>query len=99
MARWRGSLPYREWARKAVLARLALFHIAPDIEAGRLVPVLEDYNPGDRQDIHVVYLGQGGHLPARVRAFIDVLSDAARIDDPALSRIASGGWSLSSGTP
>lgn len=74
------------------LARLALFHIGPDIEAGRLVPVLEDYNPGDREDIHAVYLGQGGHLPARVRAFIDFLSDTVRIEETVLGRTADGGW-------
>jgi DNA-binding transcriptional LysR family regulator len=64
------------------LARLAMFHIAPDIEAGRLVPVLEDFNPGDREDIHVIYLGQGGPLPARVRAFIDFFADRVRIPGP-----------------
>src|SRR5712691_4894170 len=64
----------------AGLARLALFHIGPDIAAGRLVPVLEEFNPGDREDIHAVYLGQGGPLPARVRTFIEFLNDQIRID-------------------
>ena len=54
------------------ISRLSLFHIGPDIEAGRLVPVLEAYNPGDTESIHAVYVG-GGHLPARVRAFLDYL--------------------------
>ena len=54
------------------ISRLSLFHIGPDIEAGRLVPVLEAYNPGDTESIHAVYVG-GGHLPARVRAFMDYL--------------------------
>jgi DNA-binding transcriptional LysR family regulator len=76
------------------LARLALFHIGPDIEAGRLVPLLEHLNPGDREDIHAVYLGQGGPLPARVRAFIDFLGEHARIGDPALEPLASGGWKV-----
>jgi len=62
------------------LARLALFHIGPDIAAGRLVPVLEEFNPGDCEDIHAVYLGKGGPLPARVRAFIDFLGARIRID-------------------
>jgi DNA-binding transcriptional LysR family regulator len=66
------------------LARLALFHVRPDIEAGRLVPVLEDFNPGDCEDIHAVYLGQGGPLPARVRAFVDFLTSHVRIEDTAL---------------
>ncbi len=57
------------------LARLALFHIGPDIKAGRLVPVLEDRNPGYSEDIHAVYPGRGGPVPARVRAFIDFLAE------------------------
>lgn len=60
------------------LTRLSLFHIAHDIAAGRLVPVLEAFNPGDVEEIHVVYVGHGGRLPARVRAFIDFL--VAEID-------------------
>jgi DNA-binding transcriptional LysR family regulator len=79
------------------LARLALFHIGPDIEAGTLVPVLEDLNPGDREDIHAVYLGKGGPLPARVRAFIDFLAANVRIGDPMLVPLAAGGWRIATG--
>ncbi|WP_309091447.1 LysR family transcriptional regulator [Phenylobacterium sp.] len=61
------------------LARLALFHIGPDIAAGRLVPVLEDLNPGDTEAIHAVYVGGRSHLPARVRAFIDYLAAEVRL--------------------
>ena len=42
-------------------------------------PVLEDLNPGDIEEIHAVYVGQGGHLPARVRAFIDWLAAETRL--------------------
>ena len=45
----------------------------------RLVPVLEAFNPGDVLEVHVVFLGQGGHLPARVRAFIDFLVENLRL--------------------
>jgi DNA-binding transcriptional LysR family regulator len=74
-----------EAARRLVLggvglARLSQFHIGPDIEAGRLVPVLEEFNPGDREDIHAVFLGRGGPLPARVRAFVDFLAQHVRIE-------------------
>jgi DNA-binding transcriptional LysR family regulator len=55
------------------LARLAHFHVGGDIAAGRLVPVLEAYNPGDVEEIHAVYVGHGGQLPSRVRALIDFL--------------------------
>ncbi|MCC8936909.1 LysR family transcriptional regulator [Bradyrhizobium sp. Arg68] len=74
------------------LARLALFHIGPDIDAGRLVPVLQNLNPGDREDIHAVYVGHAGPLPARVRAFIDFLAKQIRIGDPALRRGGDGKW-------
>ncbi|WP_119389983.1 LysR family transcriptional regulator [Taklimakanibacter lacteus] len=60
------------------LVRLSSFHITPDIKAGRLVPVLEKYNPGDIETMFAVYVGQGGHLPARVRAFLDYLSAQVR---------------------
>ncbi len=63
----------------AGLARLARFHIDPDIDAGRLVPVLEDFNPGELEQIHAVFVGHGGQLPARVRAFLDYLVENVRI--------------------
>lgn len=73
-----------ETARRLALvgqgvARLAHFHIGPDIAAGRLVPILEGFNPGDVEEIHAVYIGHGGHLPARVRAFIDFLAAEVRL--------------------
>jgi DNA-binding transcriptional LysR family regulator len=76
----------------AGLARLALIHIAPDIEAGRLVPVLEEDNPGDREEVHAIYLGRGGPLPARVRAFVDFLRDHVRVGDPVLRKRPGGRW-------
>jgi DNA-binding transcriptional LysR family regulator len=68
-----------EISRRLALAgqgvtRLSLFHIRPDIKAGRLVPMLEAYNPGDVEEVNVVYVGHGGRLPARVRALIDFLA-------------------------
>jgi DNA-binding transcriptional LysR family regulator len=78
------------------LARLALFHIGPDIEAGRLVPVLQDFNPGDCEDIHAVFLGQGGPLPARVRTFIDFLGENIRLDDLDPARTRNGEWQAKS---
>jgi DNA-binding transcriptional LysR family regulator len=61
------------------LARLAAFAVRADIEAGRFIPVLEDYNPGDLEEVHAVYLGQGGPLPARIRALLDFLAERARV--------------------
>ncbi|CDM58345.1 MULTISPECIES: LysR family transcriptional regulator [Rhizobium] len=59
----------------AGLVRLANFTVRADIEAGRLVPVLEDINPGDIEEFYAVYIGQGGPLPARVRALLDFLAE------------------------
>lgn len=63
----------------AGLARMSVFSAARDIAAGRLAPVLEAFNPGDVLEVHVVFLGQGGHLPARVRALIDYLVENLRL--------------------
>lgn len=62
------------------LARLSLFHIGPDLAAGRLTVVLESFNAGDIEDTRAVYVGHGGRLPSRVRVFIDFLAEEARVD-------------------
>lgn len=63
----------------AGIARLARWHVAADIAAGRLVPLLEAFNPGDEEATHAVYVGQGRHLPARVRVFLDFLGESVRL--------------------
>ncbi|CDX42357.1 Transcriptional regulator, LysR family [Mesorhizobium sp. ORS 3359] len=63
----------------AGIARLARWHVEPDIVTGLLVPLLEEFNPGDEEPTHAVYVGQGKHLPARVRAFLDFLAETVRI--------------------
>lgn len=61
------------------LARLAAFSAREDIAAGRLVPVLEHLNPGDREAFHAIHVGQGGPLPSRVRALLDFLAERGRV--------------------
>lgn len=61
------------------LARLGRYHVAGDIAEGTLVPVLEDFNAGDLEPIHAVYVGHA-HLAARVRAFVDFMADAIRAE-------------------
>ncbi len=61
------------------LARIALFQVREDIAAGRLVPVLEAFNPGDLEEVHAVYIGPGRHLPARVRTLLDFLVERVRM--------------------
>src|SRR5580704_3931394 len=61
------------------LVRLASFIVKDDIAANRLVPVLEEFNPGDIDELHVVYLGQGGLLPIRIRVFLEFLAERIKI--------------------
>jgi len=56
------------------IGRVGRFHVEPDIQAGRLVPVLEDFNPEDIEVIHAVYAGHE-HLAVRIRAFIDFIAE------------------------
>lgn len=56
----------------AGIARVGAFTVADDLKHGRLVPLLEAFNPGDREPIHAVFVG-GMAMPARVRAFVDFL--------------------------
>ena len=63
------------------LARVSLFHAAADIAAGRLIPILEKYNPGDAETFSAVFLGHGGQVPARVRVFLDYLVEVVRYPD------------------
>lgn len=63
----------------AGLARLAHFTVRDDITAGRLVPVLEAFNPDDRETFHAIHTGQGGPLPSRVRALLDFLAERGKV--------------------
>ncbi|WP_197739388.1 hypothetical protein [Methylobacterium sp. P1-11] len=61
------------------IARLARFHIAPDLAAGWLVPVLEAYDPGAADDVRAVYVSHA-RLSLRIRAFVDFLAAYATVD-------------------
>jgi DNA-binding transcriptional LysR family regulator len=63
----------------AGFARLTDFTVRADIAAGRLVPVLKALDPGDVEDFYAVHIGQGGPLPARVRALLDFLAEHVRL--------------------
>ena len=43
------------------------------------VPVLEKFNPGDIDELHAVYLGQGRLLPVRIRVFLEFLAERIKI--------------------
>lgn len=59
------------------ITRVGRFSVAAEIENGLLIPLLEDYNPGDVEHIHAVFVG-GGNIPARIRVFVDFLVDNLR---------------------
>lgn len=63
------------------LARLAAFQVRDDLAAGRLLPVLENCNPGDSEDVHAVYVGQGGYLPLHMQAFLDFLAERVNLGE------------------
>jgi len=54
------------------IARTGRFHVQADIDAGTLIPVLEDYNGQDIERVHAVFAGHD-YLAARIRAFVDFL--------------------------
>ena len=56
------------------------------MKVGRLVKVLEKFNPGELMPIHAVYLGKAGRLPSRVRAVLDFL-DAHLRSDPRFEQV------------
>jgi DNA-binding transcriptional LysR family regulator len=70
------------------LVRLASFVVRDDIAANRLVPVLEEFNPGDIDELHAVYLGQGRLLPIRIRVFLEFLTQHIKIGETPYSRDA-----------
>lgn len=59
------------------IARVGTFHVARLIAEGELVPLLEEFNPGDREPIHALFIG-GTTMPARVRVFVDYLVEKLR---------------------
>lgn len=59
------------------VARVGAFSVAGELADGRLVALLEDFNPGDVEQIHAVFVG-GATLPARVRVFVDFLAAEMR---------------------
>lgn len=61
----------------AGIARIGTFSVLRELERGELVPLLEAFNPDDREPIHAVFVG-GATMPARVRAFVDFLVEQHR---------------------
>ena len=55
----------------------AVREVSLELAAGTLVPVLEQFNPGDVEMIHALFVG-GANTPARVRVFVDFLAEQLR---------------------
>lgn len=62
------------------ITRVGAFSVAEEIATGQLVPLLEEFNPGDVEAIHALFVG-GSNIPARVRVFVDFLAE--RLGSPA----------------
>ena len=68
-----GGEAMREMALAGVgLVRLATFLIGPDIRAGRLMPLLTEYERPEDSAVYAVYPHRR-HLSPKVRAFVDFL--------------------------
>ncbi|WP_029554927.1 LysR family transcriptional regulator [Xanthobacter sp. 91] len=64
------------------ITRVGNFHIDEanargEFACGALVPLLEAFNPQDKESIHAVFVG-GANTPARVRVFVDFLAEKLR---------------------
>lgn len=54
------------------IARLGNFCLGDLVTERRLVPILQEFNPGDTEIFQAVFVG-GANMPARVRVFVDYL--------------------------
>jgi DNA-binding transcriptional LysR family regulator len=57
------------------ITRVGADTVQDAMRAGKLVPLLERFNPGDVEEINAVFVG-GAHMPARVRCFLDYLVES-----------------------
>ena len=51
-------------------------------EQGNVIAVLQDYNPGDKEVVHAVFVGPGLQVPARVRVMLDYLLEKVKLGQP-----------------
>ncbi|CUI37190.1 LysR family transcriptional regulator [Achromobacter xylosoxidans] len=72
------------------VTRVGDFHIQDELASGRLVLLLDDFNPRDREAIHAVFVG-GSAMPARVRVLVDFLVERLNAAPPAIPGVAVGG--------
>lgn len=68
----------------AGIARLGWFQVGPDVRAGRLVPLLEEYHAGELQGIYAVFFGMR-HTSMRVKCFVNFLVEQMGREQPWLA--------------
>ncbi|MGI4813886.1 MAG: LysR substrate-binding domain-containing protein [Janthinobacterium lividum] len=56
------------------IARLADFHVAPELASGALVPLLEEFHLNQADSVYAIYPSKR-HLNARVKTFLDFLEE------------------------
>lgn len=59
------------------ITRVGTITVEEEIRSGALIPLLEEFNPGDVEEVHALFVG-GPHIPARVRCFLDYLTETLR---------------------
>ena len=59
------------------ITRVGAETVQDKIRSGALVALLEEFNPGDVEEINAVFVG-GAHTPLRVRCFLHYLTEAHR---------------------
>jgi DNA-binding transcriptional LysR family regulator len=59
------------------ITRVGAVTVQDQIRSGALISLLEEFNPGDVEEISAVFVG-GTHTPARVRCFVDYLVETLR---------------------
>jgi DNA-binding transcriptional LysR family regulator len=59
------------------ITRVGAETVQEQIRCGALVSLLEEFNPGDVEEINAVFVG-GAHTPTRVRCFVDYLVEVLR---------------------
>ncbi len=60
------------------ITRVGTQTVEDAIRSGQLVPLLEEFNPGEVEEIHAVFVG-GAHMPVRIRCFVDYLVENSHL--------------------